>query len=185
MNLIQRCLANDEEAFAELYHRYKNLVYKTAFLMLDSPSEAEDVLQEVFLQVHRSLSSYQPERGAFTTWLHRVTVNHCLNRQRKRRFLLLPLEYLAAWGRPQPRPAVESQWGEDDAVRQALQHLSDKLRAVVVLRYYWELSYAEMAQALDIPLGTVKSRLDLALKTLRKELEPAAVEFLAQKEVAK
>lgn len=185
MNLIQRCLANDEEAFADLYQRYKNLVYKTAFLMLSSPGEAEDVLQEVFLQVHRSLSSYRPEKGAFTTWLHRLTVNHCLNRQRKRRFLLLPLEYLATWGRPQPGPAVESQWGEDEAVRQALQRLSDKLRAVVVLRYYWELSYAEMAQALDIPLGTVKSRLDLALKTLRKELEPAAVEFLAQKEVAK
>ena len=68
-------------------------------------------------------------------------------------------------------PSLESQAAEEDATRQALDHLSEKLRAVVVLRYYWELSYAEIAQILDTPVGTVKSRLSLALKTLHKKLE--------------
>lgn len=184
MDLIRRCQVNDEDAFAEIFHRYKNLVYKTAFLMLGDTSEAEDSLQEIFLQVHKSLSSYKPEKGAFTTWLHRITVNYCLNLRRKRRFLWLPLDQIAQRLLPQTNSTIEKKYGEEDLMQQALQHLSDKLRAVVVLRYYWELSYAEIAQILDIPLGTVKSRLDLALKNLRKDLEPSMVEYISREEVA-
>lgn len=184
MDLIRRSLLNDEDAFAELFHQYKNLVYKTAFLMLGDSGEAEDSLQEIFLQVHKPLASYQAEKGAFTTWLHRITVNYCLNRRRKRRFLWLSLEQITQRLLPQATPTFEYQWGQEDAVRQALKCMSDKLRAVVVLRYYWELSYAEIAQILEIPLGTVKSRLDLALKTLRKDLEPSMVEYISREEVA-
>lgn len=183
IDLIRRSLVNDEDAFAELFHQYKNLVYKTAFLMLDDSGEAEDALQEVFLQVHKSLASFRPEKGAFTTWLHQVTVNHCLNRRRKRRFLWLPLEQIAQHFLPQVNPSFENYGEDDDCVRQGLRRLSDKLRAVVVLRYYWELSYAEIAQVLALPLGTVKSRLDLALKTLRKDLEPVMVEWIPREDV--
>lgn len=184
IDLIRRSLVNDEDAFAELFHQYKNLVYKTAFLMLGDSGEAEDSLQEIFLQVHKSLASYKAEKGAFTTWLHRITVNYCLNRRRKRHFLWLSLEQITQRLLPQVNPTFENQWGQEDAVRQALKCMSDKLRAVVVLRYYWELSYAEIAQILEIPLGTVKSRLDLALKTLRKDLEPGMVEYISREEVA-
>ncbi len=72
LELIRRCQTGDAQAFADLFHRYKNLVYKTAYLMLDSADEAEDVLQEVFFQVHRSLSTFEPSKGAFTTWLYRA-----------------------------------------------------------------------------------------------------------------
>jgi len=169
VNLIRRCQTGDEEAFAALFHQYKNLVYKTAYLMLDSADEAEDVLQEVFLQVHRSLSTFEPSKGAFTTWLHRVTVNHCLSRQRKRYPLLLGLGGKAP--RDSERTASsQARLEDEETVRQALDQLSDKLRTVLILRYYSGLSYAEMAQVLSIPIGTVKSRLDLALSTLRKEL---------------
>ena len=91
MDLIHRCQAGDEEAFAALFHKHKNLVYKTACLMLGSADEAEDVLQEVFLRVHKSLYTFQPSKGAFTTWLHRITVNHCLNRRRQGRDALQPV----------------------------------------------------------------------------------------------
>ncbi|MBN1537520.1 MAG: sigma-70 family RNA polymerase sigma factor [Anaerolineales bacterium] len=74
-------------SFAGLFERYKNLVYKTATLMLDDPAEAEDALQEVFVLVYKSLSAYHPERGAFSTWLYRITINQCLMRKRKRRCL--------------------------------------------------------------------------------------------------
>ncbi len=170
MDLIRRCQAGDEEAFAALFHRYKDLVYRVAYLMLDSADEAEDVLQEVFLQVYRSLSTFEPSRGAITTWLYRITVNHCLSRQRKRRFRILRLESVPPLALTEPL-SFPDQLEEEDAIRQALNRLSGKLRIVVVLRYYLGLSYAEIAQVLDIPIGTVKSRLDLALKTLRKELE--------------
>jgi len=164
MDLIRRSQAGDEQAFAELFHNYKNLVYKTAYLMLGDAYEAEDVLQGVFVQVYKSLNAYDPEKGAFTTWLYRITVNRCLNWRRKRRSSV-PLDR-AHISLPSPEGRME-----EESVWQAVRGLSEKLRAVVILRYYWELSYAEIAQILDIPLGTVKSRLNLALRTLRKELE--------------
>ena len=183
MDLIRRCQTGDEEAFAALFHQYKNLVYKTAYLMLDSADEAEDVLQEVFLQVHRSLSTFEPSKGAFTTWLYRVTVNHCLSRRRKRRLLIISLEKVPPLALTE-HPSFQDRLEDEEAVRQALSQLSEKLRAVVILRHYLELSYAEIAQILNIPVGTVKSRLNLALKTLRKELEIVPCTF-PRKEVAK
>jgi RNA polymerase sigma-70 factor (ECF subfamily) len=188
MDLIYRCQAGDEEAFAALFHKHKNLVYKTAYLMLGSADEAEDVLQEVFLQVHKSLSTFQPSKGAFTTWLHRITVNHCLNRRRKRHLSILPLDKVSCTSLTDHSPSPEGRLGKEAVVHQALSRLSEKLRTVVILRYYWDLPYGEIAQILNVPAGTIKSRLHLALKTLRKELEvvrentPAPSAFL-QREV--
>ena len=170
MDLIRRSQAGDEEAWAGLFDRYKNLVYKTAYLMLGSASEAEDALQEVFLRVYRSLCTFEPRKGAFSSWMHRITVNHCLNRRRKRRFLLVSLDEVSPTSLTDHSPPPGGRPGKEATVQQALSRLSDKQRAVVILRYYWELSYAEIAQALEIPVGTVKSRLNLALKTLYKEL---------------
>ncbi len=171
LTLIRRSQAGDEVAFAALFHEYKNLVYKTAYLMLGNADDAEDALQEVFIQVHRSLSTFQPSKGAFTTWLHRITVNHCLNRRRKRYLSVLPLDEVSPLSLTSHSSSFESRLAEEETVQQALGQLSEKQRAVVILCYYWDLSYAEMAQILDVPVGTVKSRLNLALRTLRKELE--------------
>jgi len=183
MDLIRRCQTGDEEAFAALFHQYKNLVYRTAYLILDSADEAEDALQEVFLQVHRLLSTFDPSKGAFTTWLYRVTVNHCLSRRRKRRLLTVSLEKVPPLA-PTEHPSFQDRLENEEAIRQALSRLTEKLRTVVILRYYSELSYAEIAQILNIPVGTVKSRLSLALETLRKELGTVPRTFLL-KEVAK
>ena len=164
--LINRAQAGDIQAFAVLFEQYKNLVYKTAYLVLDDSGEAEDSLQEVFLLVHKSLSSFDPRKGAFTTWLHRITLNYCLTQRNKRKHA--SLEDIS------PPPATnfpDAQLAEEGALRQATRSLSDKQKAVVILRYYWDLPYAEIAQVLNIPLGTVKSRLDLALKTLRSIIE--------------
>jgi RNA polymerase sigma-70 factor, ECF subfamily len=174
--LIRGSAAGDEGAFAALFEQYKNLVFKTALLLLDGAgaaapeAEAEEALQEVFLNVYRSLASYQPERAAFSTWLYRITVNHCLNRRRGRRWPWLSLEQLPAGTGATPSP--EHALSETDEVRGALRRLSGKLRATVVLRFYADLSYAEIAQVLDIPIGTVKSRLAEALKLLGRDLGP-------------
>jgi len=173
LTLIHRSQAGDEEAFAALFQRYKNLAYKTAYLMLGSADDAEDALQEVFIQVYKSLSTFQPSKGAFTTWLHRITVNHCLNQRRKRHLPMLSLDKVSPLSLTSHLSSFESRLAEEETVRQVLSRLSKKQRAVVILRYYWDLSYAEMAQILDVPVGTVKSRMNLALRTLRKELETA------------
>jgi RNA polymerase sigma-70 factor (ECF subfamily) len=182
--LIRRSQAGDEEAFAALFHAYKNLVYRTAYLMLDDAGEAEDVLQEVFYQVHRSLAAFDPAKGAFTTWLHRITVNQCLNRRRRPRLPVLSLERLFHLPWAGHVASLEDRLADEEVVGQALRQLSDKLRAAVVLRYYRELSYDEIAQILEIPVGTVKSRLDAALKVLRRQLEPVVAENPEAKGIA-
>jgi RNA polymerase sigma-70 factor (ECF subfamily) len=157
----------DQDAFAELFERYKNLVYKTAFLMLDDANEAEEALQEVFVLVYKSLASFDPAKGALTTWLHRITLNYCLGYRRKRRFLFESLDEEAS---TLPSEPAEVHLAEKEVMQQAIAGLSAKQRAVVILRYYWGLPYAEIAQVLDIPLGTVKSRIDMALRALRQKL---------------
>lgn len=168
MQIIPRAQSGDREAFAVLFEQYKNLVYKTAYLMLGEAVEAEDALQEVFVQVYRSLPGFDPSKAAFTTWLYRVTFNYCLNLRRKRHSFTLPLEELSPTLRNEFPGA---QLADEENIRQALDRLTDKQRAVVILRYFWDLPYAEIAQILEVPLGTVKSRIDLALKTLRKVIE--------------
>jgi len=166
LDLIRHAQAGDREAFAALFEQYKNMVYKTAYLILGNAHEAEDALQKGFLLVHKSLVSFDSRKGAFTTWLHRITLNFCLNHRRKR--------HPSALDDVSPTPATNfpsAQLAEEDSLWQATRSLSDKQQAVVILRYYWDLPYAEIASILDIPLGTVKSRLDLALKTLRNVLE--------------
>ncbi|MBN1312000.1 MAG: RNA polymerase sigma factor [Anaerolineae bacterium] len=161
----------DEKNFTALFQQYKNLVYKTAYLMLGSTRDAEDALQEVFLKVHRSLDTFDPSRGAFTTWIYRITVNHCLNRQRRRSITVFPLREMPGY-----HPSPESQIMKDQVLEQALDSLSDKLRVVVVLRYYADLPYAEIGEILDVPLGTVKSRLNQALSNMRQSLAPSPAE---------
>ena len=168
MQIINRAQSGDREAFATLFEQNKNLVYKTAYLMLGDPTEAEDALQEIFVRVYRSLPGFDPGKAAFTTWLYRVTFNYCLNHRRKKHPFTLPLDELSP---PLRSEFSVAQLAEEEVLQQAIGKISDKQRAVVVLRYFWDLPYAQIAQILEIPLGTVKSRLDLALKTLRKVLE--------------
>lgn len=168
MQIIIRAQSGDREAFAALFEQYKNLVFRTAYLMLGESAEAEDALQEIFVQVYKSLAGFDPRKAAFTTWLYRVTFNYCLNHRRKKHPFTLGLEEVS--------PALKSEFpgaqlAEAEVLQEAIGNLTDKQRAVVILRYFWDLPYAEIAQILDLPLGTVKSRIDLAIKTLRKLLE--------------
>ncbi len=176
MDLIQRCRAGDQEALAALYCQYANLVYKTAYLLLGNAHAAEDALQEVFLKVYRSLDGFDPEKGAFTTWLRRITVNHCLN-ARRHWLRFFSWEDREAQTLPEGAEKIPSpeDWVLDREraweVWAAVQRLSPPLRAALVLRYGENLSYQEIAQVLAVPLGTAKWRVHQALERLRRELQ--------------
>ena len=170
LTLIRHCQAGDTGAFAALFEKYKNLVFRTAYLALGNRLDAEDILQEVFIHVYRCLGSYDPKRGAFTTWLYRITVNRCLNFRRRRSFFTLALDELPE-SELKEAFLSENQQVEAESTQHALMHLSMKLRVVIVLRFFWDLSNAEIAEILDLPLGTVKSRLNLALKSLCRDLK--------------
>ena len=161
---------NDDEAFAQCFHQYKNMVFKTAYLLLDSSDDAEDVLQEVFVQAHRHRKRYDPAKAAMSTWLHKITVNLCLSRRRKTAWRAWITQKTGGlWASPYA-PSPEDGLG-DTVVREALKHLSDELRTILVLRFYHELEYQEIAEILDIPLGTAKSRVNYALSVLRQQFE--------------
>ena len=157
----------DPDAFADFFHRYSAMVLKTAYLMLGNKEEAEDALQEVFLKVWQARRTFDPAKGSVPTWLYRITVNLCISKRRKRRPLVLPEESFKPVISSDSDPADEFKKGR---LMLALDSLPPKQRTVVVLRYFDDLSYKEIAQAVGIPVGTVKSRLNHAIGKLRVSL---------------
>jgi RNA polymerase sigma-70 factor (ECF subfamily) len=175
MDLIEHVKSGNIEVFEELFHRYKNMVYKTAYLITGNGEEAEDVVQEVFSKVFHKASTFQSEKGSIGTWLHRITVNECNSVCRKNRptSSLDGIDLKATDLDVLIEIVIEEERRE---VWQALRSLDEQLRLVLVLRYYQELSYEEIAERADIPLGTVKSRINRGLNSLRKGFERREVE---------
>lgn len=173
-NLIGKWQSGDMSAFEALFQQYQGLVFKTAYLMTGNKEEAKDVLQEVFVSVWKSRHTFNPRKGKLTTWLHRITVNQSLSRQRKRQPTFLSLEERSL-DLPDMKcqelseEALVTKW-EYERLIKAVNSLDGKHRSVLVLRYFNDLSYVEIAQVVDIPLGTVKSRINQALRSLREQL---------------
>jgi RNA polymerase sigma-70 factor (ECF subfamily) len=178
--LVEECRRGDPNAFSRLVAIHEGLVFNLAARLLGDPEEAKDVSQDVFLQVYRMLARFEG-RSSLKTWIYRIVVNQCRNRQRwwrrRKRDKALPLEDLAASETMQlaaPRaegPEEEVSRREQSArVQSALLRLSLDHRAVLLLREVEELSGAEIAQALGVAEGTVKSRLARAREALRQAL---------------
>lgn len=158
------------ETLESLHTRYAGLVLRTAYLILADWHQAEDVAQDVWIQVQCHLHNYDPAKGAWTTWLHHITVNRCLNvRRRVQRWISETLVPTIASNTP---PVLETvlHSEEQKALWLAINHLSTKHRMVIVLRYFNDLSYEEIANVLDCPVGTVRSRLHKAHELLREQL---------------
>jgi len=173
-DLVEKWQSGDVGAFEALFRQYQKLVFRTAYLITGDAETAKDVMQEVFVSVWKSRHTFNPEKGKFTTWLHRITVNRCSKRHGQEQPSFLSLEQAENKGLELPGgdvPAEAVITREEYAhLMKALAALDTKHRSVVVLRYFNELSCEEIARAAEIPLGTVKSRLHYALKSLRQEL---------------
>jgi RNA polymerase sigma-70 factor (ECF subfamily) len=159
-DLVRRYLSGDRAAFAGLVERHERRVYNLALRMTGREEDARDATQDAFLTVLRKLSSFRGE-AAFTTWLHRVTVNSCYDLLRKRqRAPLLERgddELPAVEPPPAPDPAEDSSLSLD--VQQALMQVPEDFRAVMILHDVHDLRQEEVAAILGVPVGTVKSRL--------------------------
>jgi RNA polymerase sigma-70 factor (ECF subfamily) len=176
--LVGRFQAGEEGVFDELLARHEARLYAFVCTLVGTP-EADDVMQEVVLAVYRSLPTFRGD-SSFSTWLYRVVANTCSRYRRRwrRRPLVLafsecPPETLLAIPDAAPGPersALDAEFHE--RLEQAIAALSPLHRAVVHLRYTEELSYQDIAEALDIPLGTVRSRLHHALEKLGAMLRP-------------
>ncbi|MBI3327328.1 MAG: sigma-70 family RNA polymerase sigma factor [Nitrospinae bacterium] len=173
---VARCRSGEWEAFADLMLKYQTRVLTLAIRMLGSPSEAEDIAQDIFAKVFLSLQEF---RGAarFSTWLYRITVNHCLNhmrsRARQRQSLVATEPKDLAEASPTSNPQWRLEQKERWAVVQAkLQALSPEHRMIIILRDIEGLAYEEIAEVLQLESGTVKSRLHRARMELKDLLEP-------------
>lgn len=162
--------SGDTTAFEAFFRQYERLVFKNAYLMTGTREEAEDVLQEVFVSVWKSRRTYDPNKGKLTTWLHRITVNKCLEKNRRKKLAPVSLEGLDLPD-AQPSDEVLVSRQEYEKLIKAMNSLDTKHRVVLVLRYFNDLSYEEIAQTVGIPLGTVKSRINQGLKLLRGQFD--------------
>jgi len=144
-----------------------------------SKEAAEDALQEVFVSVWKSRHTYDPGKGKLTTWLHRITVNQCSKRKPGKTPATVSLEEkgvdLPEMKRSQPDDILVSKLEYDRLVK-AMDALDTKHRSVLVLRYFNDMSYQEIAEALEIPLGTVKSRLNQSLRYLKEQMNAGEAE---------
>lgn len=184
-DLIRRFQRGQPRAFEALYDRFKDYVYRTAFFITRNSGDAEEAVQETFLDVLRALPNYRVEGPArFETWLYRVTVNRCRSRMRRK---TLPsadwddveerLERIPASHPDHDPEGVALRRERAVALWQAVDGLSDAHRVVVLLRYQQGLSYGEIAQTLGISEGTVKSRLYYAHRKLKEQLQAAEGEL--------
>ncbi len=174
---IGQFIAGDEKGFEALVRKYQDRVLNIIYSLIRQDMESEDIAQEVFMKVYRSLKTFR-QKSSFPTWLYRITVNTVYDFLRKRRkFTGEPLTESSALDCQSPRDSLLA--GEKDVmIREALLKVPFKFRAAVVLKDIEGLSYAEISSVLRCGIGTVESRIFRARQCLKGELSGFAGESL-------
>ncbi len=171
---VEAALEGDQDAFAELVNTYQNAVYNLCYRMLGERTEAEDAAQEAFIRAYMNLERYDPSRS-FKTWLLSIASNHCIDRLRRRRLQWLSLDeplpssIMLSSDEPEPEEAT-IRVQRSQAIQALLNELSTEYRAAVVLRYWYDYSYVEIADILDTTESAIKSRLFRARQALADKL---------------
>jgi len=175
--LVERARAGDTSAYEGLVRRYQDLAVRTAYLITGGADAAEDAAQDAFVKAYYALARFH-SGAAFRPWLLRIVANEARNRHKADgRRAALALRATQDQGGPQPAPSPEAAAlaaERRDALLRALDGLREEDRLVIAYRYFFALSEAETADALDCPRGTVKSRLSRALARLRERLDDSA-----------
>jgi len=176
--LITECLQGRTVAYGELVCRYQDRLFNTVYRLLDNAEDAQDVVQEAFLSAYQSLDSFKGD-SQFFTWLYRIAINTAISLKRKRR---VAISISAGWedGRAaepvdvsacgQPGHALEKA-EEERRIRSALNRLSAEHRAVLIMKDMEGQKYETMAEVLQVPIGTIRSRLHRARVELRELLQ--------------
>jgi RNA polymerase sigma-70 factor (ECF subfamily) len=173
IDLMLRFKGGDEAAFEELVRKHTRSVLNIVERYLADRSQAEDVAQDVFVKVYKARVKYEPA-AKFTTWLFRITVNHCLNELRSRRSQPVgqaPMEELVEHPSPENPDDRMNSAELKSAVREALDSLPENQRMAVILSRYQELSYDEIAETMNLSLEAVKSLLFRAKENLKERLK--------------
>jgi RNA polymerase sigma-70 factor (ECF subfamily) len=177
---VERAQNGDMAAFRELVERYKHQVYYLALDMMSNPQDAEDMSQEVFIKAYRYLNSFRGD-AKFSSWLYRITMNTCIDHRRKKSMKsmkqtqtlnekeLLEPDSFSVDAETHPERKTEANFIQKH-IDQALQKLTDKERAIFILRHYHEKKFHEIANIRKITVGSAKGTLFRAIRKLQKEL---------------
>jgi RNA polymerase sigma-70 factor, ECF subfamily len=178
--LVEQLQNGSLEALGILYDRHQHLVYRTALMITGDIDAASDLLQDIFLRLHRFAHHIDPDRP-LEPWLYRMTTNLSYTWVKRNRRWIHSLEEVADWltgprkNYSHPGPTFQDDWQE---VQETVSKLPLQQRVVVVLFYLNDLSLQEIAEILDVPVGTVKSRLHYGREELKKHLLPTQSEKL-------
>lgn len=176
---IKQVLKGDQSAYEDIVNLYQHKLYQVCYRMLSSKEEAEDITQEAFVRAYINLHSFDQKRK-FSTWIYRIATNLCIDRIRKKKpdYYLdaevagtegLDMYSQIAADEKLPEETVE-QMELQERIQYEISRLPDKYRAVIVLKYIEELSLQEISEILEMPLGTVKTRIHRGREALRKQL---------------
>ncbi|MFD0051797.1 RNA polymerase sigma factor SigW [Actinomycetes bacterium NPDC127524] len=176
---IKQVLKGDQNAFSEIVELYKDRVYQLCYRMLGNSHEAEDMAQEAFLRAYINIRSFHIQMK-FSTWLYRIATNLCIDRIRKKKpdyFLdaeIAGTEGLDLYSQiaseiSNPEEEIESMELQN-TIQEEILKLPEKYRSAIVLKYIEELSLKEISEILDLPVGTVKTRIHRGREALRKQL---------------
>jgi RNA polymerase sigma-70 factor (ECF subfamily) len=176
--LIADCLEGDTAAFGGLVRRYQERLYNSVYRLVDNPEDAQDVVQEAFLNAYQSLDSFKGD-SLFFTWLYRIAVNTAISLKRKQRATVrMDLGRDGEHGIEPLDPSEESRPGhaleqaeQGRRIHEALNRLSPEHRAVLIMKDMEGQKYEAMAEILQVPIGTIRSRLHRARLELRELLE--------------
>ncbi len=176
---IQEVLKGDQNAFAEIVELYQDKLYRVCYRMLGNKHEAEDIAQEAFVRAFVNIHTFDTNRK-FSTWLYRIGTNLCIDRIRKKKpDYFLDAEVAGTEGlNMYSQIASTEEIPEEEVLKMEMQErvqyeisrLPDKYRAVIVLKYMEDLPLQEISDILDMPLGTVKTRIHRGREALRKQL---------------
>ena len=180
LKTIQRCKRGEEAAFAEVLGRYRGAIYNLCYRMTRNNEDARDLGQEVFIKVFSLLDRFD-ESYAFSSWLFRIATNHSIDHLRRNRLRFLSLdggvgkdgeEYELQFPGTEPEPDILLQRKEAlERLEEVIADLPPHYRAIILLRHDQQLSYDEIAEALQMPLGTVKARIHRARNLVQQMLK--------------
>ncbi len=166
--LLARAKNGDTEAFGKLVQRYQRRVYTVIYRFVRNHTDADDLAQDAFIRAFKAIDRFDL-RYPFSPWMYRIAINLTLNHLKKRKLKMVDTDIERKPSSDNPVDALE-QYQTRRKVHQAIAKLPPKLRQVLVLRVYENWPYAQIAEVLEIPIGTVMSRLSRARKALKEEL---------------
>lgn len=177
---VNATLQGDQDAFAEIVYTFQDAVYNLCYRMLGERTEAEDASQEAFLRAYMNIHRYDQTRS-FNTWVLTIASNHCIDRIRKRKIFLLsidePLPANMALASDDPQPERVAEMNErSQQVQELIDTLPEDYRLAVVLRYWYDYSYAEIAEVLETSESAIKSRLFRARKMLADHVDDSGMQ---------